>query len=131
MAHGKFATLITCMDGRVQRAGYDFMMNECCVDYVDVITEPGPNKILAENNEESVIQNIFHRIDVSVLTHKSNTIAIAGHYDCAGNPVDKLHQDVHTTQAVQLIKSKYPNKKVIGLWIEQGFKTIEIIYIQE
>jgi carbonic anhydrase len=131
MVYGKFATLITCMDGRVQRAGYDFMVNKFSVDYADIITEPGPNKILAENNEKHIINNIFNRIDISVSEHKSHIIAIAGHYDCAGNPVNKLNQDIHTKQAVLFIKSKYPNKRVIGLWIEKDFKTVEIVHIQE
>jgi carbonic anhydrase len=128
MPHGKFAALITCIDGRVQDAGNCFMKKTFNVDYVDVITEPGPNKILSDNNLEQVVENIFQRVNVSVFSHGSNVIAIAGHYDCAGNPVDKQTQDVQTAKAVNLIKVKYPDKKIIGLWINRDFKTVDIIY---
>lgn len=131
MSHGKFATLITCMDGRVQDAGNDFMKKTFNVDYVDVITEPGPNKILADNSLEQIVKNIFNRVDVSVFSHGSNVIAIAGHYDCAGNPADKQTQDIQTTAAVELIKTKYPDKRVTGLWIDGDFKTVDIIYTAE
>lgn len=128
MSHGKFASLITCMDGRVQDAGNEFMKKTFSVDYVDVITEPGPNKILSENSLNPIIENIFRRVDVSVFSHGSDVIAVAGHYDCAGNPVNKETQDVQTINSAKLIKEKYPDKKVIGLWIDKDFKTVEIIY---
>lgn len=128
MSHGKFATLITCMDGRVQDAGNNFMKNFFDSEYVDVITEPAPNKILADNVSVHIIEDIFSRIDISISCHGSSVIAIVGHYDCAGNPVDKETQDVQTSKAAELIKSKYPDKKVIGLWIDRDFKTAEIIY---
>ncbi|MEL7570182.1 MAG: carbonic anhydrase [Eubacteriaceae bacterium] len=131
MSHGKFATLITCMDGRVQDAGNEFMKKTFNIDYVDVITEPGPNKILSENNLKLIVENTFKRVDVSVFSHGSDVIAVAGHYDCAGNPVNKETQDIQTANAAKLIKAKYPDKKVIGLWIDKDFKTVEIIYTAE
>lgn len=131
MSHGKFATLITCMDGRVQDAGNNFMKNSFDSEYVDVITEPGPNKILADNVLVHIVEDIFNRIEISVSSHGSSVIAIVGHFDCAGNPADKAAQSVHTTKAANLVKSKYPDKKVIGLWIDKDFKTAEIICTAE
>ena len=53
-----FACAINCMDGRVQDAVKNYMKENYGVDYVDLVTEPGPNKILAENADETVIENI-------------------------------------------------------------------------
>jgi len=128
MHHGTFTTIINCMDGRVQEAGNNFMKQTSDCDYVDVITEAGPNKILADNNRRHIVENIFARLDVSVFSHGSKVIAVAGHYDCAGNPADKSTQNVDTIKAAKLIKSKYPDKKVLGLWIDKDFKTVEIVY---
>ena len=52
----KFATAINCMDGRAQEPVIEYMKKSYGVDYVDMITEPGPNRILAENKEASIIE---------------------------------------------------------------------------
>ena len=38
-----FCTAINCMDGRVQLPVIRFLQERFKVDYVDVISEPGPN----------------------------------------------------------------------------------------
>lgn len=50
----KFATALNCMDGRVQIPIIEFLKKKFKVDYVDMITEPGIDKILAEENKELV-----------------------------------------------------------------------------
>ena len=50
MEDKKFATAISCMDGRVQDPISRYIKEKFNVDYVDTITEPGPNKIIAENS---------------------------------------------------------------------------------
>ena len=51
MINKKFATAITCMDGRIQIPVIEYIKSNYGVDYVDVITEPGPNKILSDNTD--------------------------------------------------------------------------------
>jgi len=84
----KFATALNCMDGRVQIPIIEFLKKKFKVDYVDMITEPGIDKILAEGNKE-LISWIKEKIKISVKKHNSKVIAIVGHADCAGNPVKK------------------------------------------
>ena len=43
----KFATAITCIDGRVQQPIVDWMKLHTNVHYVDLITEPGPDRLRA------------------------------------------------------------------------------------
>ena len=80
----KFACAINCMDGRVQDAVKNYIKENYQVDYVDMVTEPGPNKILAENADKAVIENIKKRVEVSTHHHGSKVIAIVGHFGCAG-----------------------------------------------
>jgi hypothetical protein len=47
MSHGSFATAINCMDGRTQIPVTDYVRKKYKVEYVDMITEPGPIKVLA------------------------------------------------------------------------------------
>ena len=76
----KFACVINCMDGRVQDAVKDYMKKSYGVDYVDTLTEPGPNKILADNSDLAIIENIKKRVEISVGHHGSKVVAIVGHF---------------------------------------------------
>ena len=45
MAEITFATAINCIDGRTHLPVIDYMRGQFGVDFVDMVTEPGPNKI--------------------------------------------------------------------------------------
>ncbi len=113
--HGKFATAINCMDGRVQLPVINWLRENLSVDYVDMITEPGPDKILAEGTA------------ISVNKHGSDTILVAAHDDCAGNPVARAQHEMHVRQSVIRIRSwNLPVKRIFGAWIGEDWK-VEII----
>ena len=46
MAEGKFATSVSCMDGRIQIPLNKWIKENYSADYVDTITEPGVDKNL-------------------------------------------------------------------------------------
>jgi hypothetical protein len=127
MSNKTFVTAINCMDGRVQLPVMLWLKTEFNVDYVDVITEPGPNKILAENTSISDINSIRKRVDISVHKHLSKHIAVVGHHDCAGNPVDKATQIQHITDAVKTIQSWGYKVTVIGLWVDDQWTVHNIV----
>jgi len=124
--HGKFATAISCMDGRVQEPISKYIKEKFGVDYVDTITEPGPNKILAEVAPAAKIESIRQRIEISLNKHKSNLIVISGHYDCAGNPVQMETQIKQIGQAKKYLEKLYPKTKIIGLWVDESWKASEL-----
>jgi hypothetical protein len=62
----KFITAINCMDGTTQLPIIEWLKREYSLDYVDMITEPGPNKILAENKDQTIIDSIKRRVEISV-----------------------------------------------------------------
>jgi len=126
MAHGKFATAINCMDGRTQLPVIEYLKNKYGVDHVDTITEPGPNKILAENKDKIMLDSIRRRVEISVKKHGSALIAIAGHHDCAGNPADKTVQQTHILSAIITLKMWHTGAEIIGLWIDDNWKVSEI-----
>jgi hypothetical protein len=74
------------MAGRVQMPVIEYIKNKYKVDYVDMITMPAPNKVLVENKNKT--EQIKRYVEISVMHHGSRLVAICGHYDCAGNPVD-------------------------------------------
>ncbi|TSA53000.1 MAG: hypothetical protein D4R45_06290 [Planctomycetaceae bacterium] len=121
-----FCTVINCMDGRVQLPVIKYLQERFNVDYVDSITEPGPNLILAQQTNINIVESIFNRIKISVDHHGSVGIAVAGHYGCAGNPATKEQQTVHTIDAIRCIKSRYSDIEIIGLWVNENWEVSEL-----
>jgi hypothetical protein len=125
MGHGKFGTAINCMDGRAQLPLINWMKDKYHLDYVDMITEPGPDGIMAKKT--SAIESIKSRILVSINAHGSNLIVIAGHYDCAGNPVSPQEHQKHIREAIKLARSwKLPVTEITGVWLNESWE-VEVI----
>ena len=122
----KFCTAVNCMDGRVQLPVIEYLKKKFRVDFVDIVTEPGPNKVLAESSDVKLVESIFSRVRISVEKHGSMHITIIGHHDCAGNPADEEKQRSHTLKAIEVVKEKYKNLEVIGLWVDENWKVFEI-----
>ena len=123
---GKFATAINCMDGRAQMPVIEHIKRKYGVNYVDMITEPGPNKILSENKDKNSIDSIKRRVAISVEVHKSGLIAIVGHHDCAGNPADKEGQRQHILSAITTAESWGVNAQIIGLWVDENWNVHQV-----
>jgi len=114
---GSFCTVINCMDGRVQLPVNSYMTKNYKVDFVDTITEAGPNRILCQP-KKNLSKSIINRVNISLNKHKSKIIAIVGHNDCAGSPCSDDKQITYTLKAVAFLKRKYPAIKIIGLFVD-------------
>jgi len=121
-----FATAINCMDGRVQIPVIEYLKKRYRADYIDMITEPGPNGILAAGKDQAAVESIKRRVSISTGKHGSKHIAVAGHHDCAGNPVDKETHLTHIRSAMKTVKAWGFNAEVIGLWIDDKWKVSEV-----
>ena len=115
MAEGKFATSVTCMDGRIQIPLANWIKENYSVDYVDTITEPGVDKKVAESND---LESIKTKVGISINAHGSGLIVVSGHYDCAGNPVSDDEHIAHIKKGVEIINSWNLGVKVIGAWVD-------------
>lgn len=122
----RFCTVINCMDGRVQKPVFEYLQKRFDAEHVDSITEAGPNLILSQQKKTASIQAILERLRISVENHKSVGLAVAGHHDCAGNPAPKDDQIAHTAKAIEFLRQHHPNKKIIGLWIDDNWQIHEI-----
>ncbi|MBI2578370.1 MAG: hypothetical protein HYW26_01520 [Candidatus Aenigmarchaeota archaeon] len=125
MSHGKFATAINCIDGRCQVPVSAWMKEHFGIDYVDRITEPGPDKVLSGGSAEN-IESIKRKVMVSVNAHKSRVIAIAAHHDCAGNPVSMEDHWEQLRKCVVIVKSWKLPVKVVGLWVNEEWN-VEVV----
>lgn len=114
------------MDGRVQLPVNAFLKEKFKADYVDTITEAGPNLILSEGFRNRSNQGIIDRLTISVEKHKSVGIAVVGHHDCLGNPAAKEEQIVHIKMAIRSITRQFESLPVIGLWVDENWAVTEV-----
>ena len=122
----KFGTVINCMDGRVQLPVVDWLKKHFDLDYIDCVTEPGPELVLAENSDNVTIESIKGKVEISVSRHNSNLVAVAGHMDCAGNPADSRTKQEQITKAVRTVQSWNYDVKVIGLFVDENWEVRQI-----
>ncbi len=127
MATGTFVTAINCMDGRTQVPVNDWMKASFSADYVDTITEPGPDGILSDHNHP-LVTSIKNRVLISVQKHHSRVVAIVAHGDCAGNPVSKDEHLTMLRRAVDIIAGWKLNVTVVGLWLEETDWQVQEMY---
>ncbi len=121
-----FCTLINCMDGRVQLPVIEYLKNKFGVDYPDSITEPGPVRILCDEQNGKYAELIISKLELSLMRHGSGLIAISAHYDCYGNPADETTQKQQLESAVKFISAKYPAVPVLGLWVASDWKVYQV-----
>ncbi len=122
----RFCTAINCMDGRVQLPVINYLRERFSADYVDSVTEPGPNLILARQEPEALVQSILARVTISIKRHSSVGIALVGHYNCAGNPASKEEQVQHLLAAVKFLRQQYAGIPIIALWVDETWQVNEI-----
>ncbi|MBI4010325.1 MAG: hypothetical protein HY361_04030 [Candidatus Aenigmarchaeota archaeon] len=125
MSAGKFGTAINCIDGRTQLPVIEWLMENFHLDFVDMITHPGPDKLLSQGRP-SELEAMKAKVLISIKAHGSNVVAVTGHYDCAGNPVAKDEHLSQIKRATEFIHSFTLPIKVVGLWINENWK-IEIV----
>ncbi|MDH3779650.1 MAG: hypothetical protein OES15_02210 [Nitrosopumilus sp.] len=118
MAEGKFATSVSCMDGRIQIPLAKWIKENHSIDFVDVITEPGIDRMVAENLD---LESIKNKVGISINAHKSDLIVVSGHYDCAGNPVSDEEHISQIRKGVEVISSWGLNVKVVGIWVDDSW----------
>ena len=127
MASGTFVTAINCMDGRVQLPVINYLKDKYSVDYVDMVTEPGPIKIVADNHPAVLAESIKLRVGISVDKHGSKVVAFVGHDDCAGNPVDRETQENQIHQCLEIAKGWDFDVEYIGLYVTDKWEVEPVL----
>ena len=117
-----FGTVLTCMDGRIQRKVSDYLLTSFGVKNLDTVTAAGMVRHVAEGTDRT--ETILGDLDVSVDKHGSQDIAVVAHHDCAGNPTSDKEQKDQVANAVARLMRRHPDAQVIGLWLDRNW-TVE------
>ena len=121
-----FVTAINCIDGRAQKPVTEFVIRKFRADYVDLITEPGPDRFLSENKALDIVESIKRRTLISIEKHNSKIVIIVGHYDCAVNSVEEGEHRIQIMEAVKKIKEWDFKVDVYGVWVDEDWE-VELI----
>ena len=113
-----FGTALNCIDGRTQIPVTKWMKENFCVDYVDLITEPGMDQVLSQGQQEE-IERLKENVIISITAHNSNVVAVVGHYDCAANPVSDRKHYYDIVASIYVVKSWGLPVSVVGLWVDK------------
>ncbi len=118
MSEGKFATSISCIDGRIQLPLAKWIKENYSVEYVDAITEPGVDKNVTR---DSITTSLKAKATISIHVHKSELIVFSGHYNCAANPVSDKEHIEFIKKGVEEISSWNLGAKVIGVYVDDSW----------
>jgi carbonic anhydrase len=129
VSNERFATAITCIDGRVQRPVSDWVKLHVNVDHVDLVTEPGPDKVLS-SGQSKLIDEVLRKVAFSVRHHFSPVVVLAGHDSCAANPVSREEHIEQILDGVEVILSYRLKVRVMGLWVGE-WGSIELLWDTE
>lgn len=139
----KFCTVLNCIDGRVtvkvdallSAIGLSAYMPDSPTIAGIVgrlsgrVTTPihGNGRTL---DNEDVIALLDWELDISVSKHGSEAIAIAGHFDCAGNPGDLDVQKEDVMRSIERVRTlsggKYAHLRFLGIVYNEEFNPVVI-----
>lgn len=112
-----FAVAITCIDGRTHDPLVRWMREHLDVDFVDLVTQPGADVELAVCPKK-MCEGIRDRLGVSVGAHAPQAVVVAGHDDCAANPVEPDEHRRQICEAVAQVDAWELGLPVLGVWID-------------
>ena len=121
----KFGTALNCIDGRTQIPVIEWLKENFDVDYVDLITEPGMDKVLSQG-EWVETERLREKVIVSITAHSSNVVVVVVHYDCAANPVCDCKHFCDIIASTSKVKSWRLPVRVVGLWVDE-FSHVHVI----
>lgn len=113
-----FGTALNCIDGRTQIPVIKWMKENFGLDYVDLITELGMDKVLSQGDWFE-IERLKEKVLISITAHSSNIVAVVGHYDCAANPVSDGEHFRDIAESIYVVKSWGLPVRVLGLWVDE------------
>ena len=115
MGDKHFVVMITCVDGEIQEVATAWAQQFFAAQYVDLVTEFGPEKILTDATAPlgSMRANVQHAVD----THHCLELALVGHSPCTGNAVAADVQRRQIRQGVDLLASWGMLPHIVGAFV--------------
>ena len=120
-----FATVVCCMDGRIQLPVIEYLQDRFKSDFIDNITASGPVGVISASPDSDETRSMIRMIDISISLHGSEQLAIVAHHDCAGNPIPESAQRNQIDICKQYFAQLYPDMEIIGHWLDHACQVHE------
>lgn len=124
----KFATAINCIDGRVQLPVINFIKETYQIDYVDMITEPGADLLMATRNPDK-LPSIKERVKLSLKVRNSELVFLVAHGDCLGNPVSADEHLGHLRRGMECLRGWELDADIVGLYVTDKDWSVEVFAV--
>lgn len=121
---GRFATSLSCIDGRVQGPLSEWIRKRSGAEYVDTVTEPGMDRVLSGGG--AAAEALRKKAVVSIRAHGSRTIVVSGHADCAGNPVPDDEHVRQVAECMRVAESWGTGAEVLGAFVDSERKVVQV-----
>lgn len=112
---GSFATAVTCVDGRIHQSVVDWTRQRFGVDYVDMVTAPGPDRVLAQDFVGRL--RLAADVAVSRRAHGSHQLVVASHADCAGSPLSDDEHEQMVQEGISWLATQLPGMTIEGIHV--------------
>ena len=122
---GTFATAVTCMDGRIQQSVVDWARQHFDVDYIDMVTVPGPDRVLAQDFLGRL--RLAADVAVSHRAHGSHQLVVASHADCAGNPVSDDEHEQMVREGTSWLAMQLPTMTIVGVHVDVEAQAVRVV----
>src|SRR5262245_3075414 len=97
------------------------MRDMLSVDYVDLVTHPGVDGLLAKEPERAG-DILRASIDISIQRHGSPVLALVGHHECAANAGSAdLHRE-QLLRGLRVLQNWELGVKLIALWVNADWQ---------
>lgn len=116
-----FAASIQCIDGRIHDAIFSYIRGNYDIKYIDIISEPGIDGILADENITH-IDSIIRKVQVCVDVHQVKEVFLSAHYNCLANPGTKEEHLVQMNKSLEKLKAIFPDLNFHKIWIDENWE---------
>lgn len=117
-----FGVVLTCIDGRSAPVVHRALCLEWGVEYVDLVTLPGPEALVSELPETHAV---WDALGISVRQHGSTRAAVVAHTDCAANDVDDQTRREQVRETLLTLRDLLRGVDVTGWVVDTGTGTME------
>jgi len=117
----RFGTAVCCIDGRIQEPVAASLKAKYLLDYVDMITEPGADAVLAAGPPE-VQEQLRAKVQLSLERHGSTVLAVVGHHDCAAAPGTRDEHAAQLRRALEVVRGWALSATIEGLWVNEQWE---------
>lgn len=122
MAAGSFGVALTCIDGRISQVVQQQLREEWGVDFVDMVTLPGPEAAVPDLPEQHAV---WDALRISVQQHGSTRVAVVAHTDCTANAVAIDTRREQVRDAVFEVRDVLPRTDVTGWVVDTATSAID------